>query len=173
LGCYYSRKSVNLLAFLFPICLLVGLIKLPWPALRAVIVEIPFYIAPASEVFLWGMPNVQAGFVGLLSAILLIVFLFGRVAFALVPLGQIVGWSLESSDNGILGYTVNVLASLTGVFLYTLLCFAYQAPPVWFAVSGILASTLFWKAPKLRWASGMAFLLCAGPCRARPQETQS
>ena len=162
LGCYFSRKSINLLAFVFPICLLVALIKLPWRALRLVIVEIPFYIAPLSEVYLLGSPDVQVGFITSLTATLLIVFLFALVAFAFVPLGQIVGWSLESSNNGILAYTLNVLASLAGVLLYTLFCFLYQPPPVCFSFSGIIASILFWKVPRLRWTSAAAFLLCVG-----------
>ena len=61
LGCYLSSKSINLLAFVFPVCLLVALIKLPWHALRQVIVEIPYFIAPTSQVYLWGMPAVHVG----------------------------------------------------------------------------------------------------------------
>ena len=162
LGCYLSRRTVNLLAFVFPVCLLVVLIKLPWRALRTVIVDIPFLIAPASQVYLWDNPGVPMGLVPALSAILLIVFLFALVVFVFIPLGQIVGWCLESSDNGISAYTVNVLASLAGIFLYTLLCFLYQPPPVWFAFSGTVASVLLWKVPRLRWTVAAAFLLCIG-----------
>ncbi len=162
LGCYLSRKSINLLAFVFPVCLLVALIKLPWHALRQVIVEIPYFIAPTSQVYLWGMPAVHVGITASLSAIVLIVFLFALIAFVFVPLGQIVGWSLEHSSNGILAYTVNVLASLAGILLYTLLCFLYQPPPVWFAFSGVVAAILLWKVPRLRWTSAAAFLFCVG-----------
>jgi SAM-dependent methyltransferase len=170
LGCYFSRRTVNLLAFVFPVCLLVALIKLPWPALRLVIQEIPFFIAPTSEVFLWGVPTMPAGSFASTAAILLIVLLFALVAFVFVPLGQLVGWSLESSGNGIVAYTVNVLASLAGILLYTLLCFAYQPPPVWFAFSGVIASLLFWKAPVLRWTSAAAFLLCVGLAALGPDK---
>ena len=162
LGCYLSRKSINLLAFVFPVCLLVTLIKLPWHGLRQVIVEIPYFIAPTSQVYLWGMPAVHVGITASLSAIVLIVFLFALIAFVFVPLGQIVGWSLEHSSNGILAYTVNVLASLAGILLYTLLCFLYQPPPVWFAFSGIVAAILLWKVPRLRGTSAAAFLFCVG-----------
>src|SRR5437762_6612218 len=162
LGCYLSGRTVNLLGFVFPVCLLVVLIKLPWRALRTVIVDIPFLIAPASLVYLWDNPGVPIGLVPALSAILLIVFLFALVVFVFIPLGQIVGWCLESSSNGISAYTVNVLASLAGIFLYTLLCFLYQPPPVWFAFCGIVASILLWKVPRLRWTVAAAFLFCIG-----------
>ncbi len=169
LGCYFSRKTINLLAFVFPVCLLVTVIKLPWPALRGVIWAIPFYIAPASEVFLWSAP-VQTGFFASLAAISLIVFLFALVAFVFVPLGQIVGWSLEASGSGILAYTVNVLASLAGILLYTLFCFLYQPPPVWFAFSGVIAAILFWNVSRLRWTVAAAFLLCIGLTSLGPEK---
>ncbi len=41
LGCYFCQRSINLLAFVFPMSLLVVLIKLPWPALRLVVQQIP------------------------------------------------------------------------------------------------------------------------------------
>ena len=169
LGCYFSRKSINLLAFVFPVCLLVAIIKLPWPALRQVIRMIPFYIAPTSEVFLWDTPG-QTGIFASLAAILLIVSLFALVAFIFVPLGQIVGWSLEASGSGILAYTVNVMASLAGILLYTLFCFVYQPPAVWFAFSGVIAAILFWKLPRLRWTAGAAFMLCVGLTALGPEK---
>ena len=160
LGCYLSRRAINLLAFLLPISLLVLVIKLPWAALRDVIQEIPYLIAPSSQLTLLGTPNVAVNFMGTLSAILIIVFLLALVAFAFVPLGQIVGWCLESSGNGILAYTVNVLASLAGILLYALLCFLYQPPAVWFAFTGISLSILLWRIPRLRRTSLVVFALC-------------
>src|SRR6266849_9015281 len=53
LGCYFCQRSINLLAFVFPMSLLVVLIKLPWPALRLVVQQIPYLIAPTSEIVLW------------------------------------------------------------------------------------------------------------------------
>jgi spermidine synthase len=159
LGCYLSGKAVNLLAFLFPIGLLVSLIKVPWPALRVVIREIPYLIAPSAQVLL-GTTDIPGNFAGSLSAILIIVLLFALVVFAFVPLGQIVGWCLEVSNNGILAYTVNVLASLAGILLYALLCFLYQPPAIWFAITGLVVSILLWKIPRFRWTSLAAFALC-------------
>src|SRR6266550_5379821 len=80
LGCYLSRKPIDLLAFLLPFSLLVSVVKLPWPALRNVIREIPYLIAPSSEMTLLGTPNVPVNFAGTLSAILIIVLLFALVA---------------------------------------------------------------------------------------------
>src|SRR5207245_617995 len=62
--------------------------------------------------------------------------------------------------NGVTGYTVNVLASLGGIALYTALCFASQPPAVWFIVAAILAAALFYPLPAGRVAVPAVLLLC-------------
>lgn len=171
-GCYLCRRKVNLLAFLVPVCLLVVLIKLPWPALRSVIQQIPYLVAQTSDVDLLGRPSLPMDLLASLAAILLIVLLFALVALAFVPLGQIVGWSLESAGDGALAYTVNVLGSLVGIVLYTLLCFRYQPPAVWFAISGIMCAILLRKLPRLVGTSAVAFLLCVGLVSLGPPAPQ-
>jgi spermidine synthase len=160
LGYYFCRRSVQLLAMLFPLCLLVILLRLPWPGLRFAIQQVPYYIALTSDFGLMGGPAVSKELFASLAAIILLALLFALVSFIFVPLGQIVGWSLESAPDGVLGYTVNVLASLAGIILYTLLCFWYQPPAVWFALGGLMLAVLLWRAPILRWTSVIAFLIC-------------
>ncbi len=93
-------------------------------------------------------------------AIAVIVPIFSLICFIFIPLGQLVGWYLENTSNGVLAYSVNVLASLAGIMLYTLLCFLYQPPVTWFLVAGLLLLWLLWSLPRLRWATGIAFLAC-------------
>jgi spermidine synthase len=162
LGYYFCRRSINLLALVFPLCLLVALLRLPWPALQSAIQQVPYFIALTPDFHLLGGPEVSKGLFASLIAIVLLAFLFALVSFIFVPLGQIVGWSLESAPDGILAYTVNVMASLAGIILYTLLCFWYQPPAVWFALSGLMLAVLLRKVPALRWTSLAAFLICIG-----------
>lgn len=158
LGCYLCRRAVNWLAFLFPLCLLAVLIKLPWQPEQAMIRQIPYFISRLSEAELMAKPT--AGSVwGMAAASLVITLLFGLVAFTFVPLGQLVGNFLESAQ-GIGAYTVNLLAGMAGIVLYTALCFFYQPPAIWFGCAGILTVALIWKIPRLRWLSAVAFLLC-------------
>ena len=72
----------------------------------------------------------------------MIIPLFTLIVMTLLPLGQLIGWHIENTTNGILGYTVNVFASLAGILLYSLLCFCYLPPAFWFAVAGGLAFIL-------------------------------
>jgi SAM-dependent methyltransferase len=168
LGYSFCRRSINLLAFAFPLFLVVSLIKLPWPALRFVVEQIPYLIAQTSDFDLFGAAITPAGVFGTLAAVVFIVLLFALVALIFVPLGQMVGWSLESASDGVLAYTVNVLASLAGIILYTLLCFWYRPPTIWFALAGLMFTLLLWKRSLLRWTVLVIFLLCLGFVRMVP-----
>src|SRR6201993_3419292 len=48
LGCYFSKRRINLLSLLAPLLTLALIIKLPWMNLRQLITELPAYIGAAS-----------------------------------------------------------------------------------------------------------------------------
>src|SRR5438874_4050437 len=56
LGCYLSRRRINLLAMLVPLLSLVLLVQLPWPALRILMRLIPTFIGASSEGAVWVVP---------------------------------------------------------------------------------------------------------------------
>jgi len=161
LGCYLSRRRINLLAMLVPLLSRVLLVQLPWPALRILMRLIPTFIGASSEGAVWGVPA-EFSFSLLAAAMAIIVPIFSLISVMFIPLGQLVGWYLENSTNGILAYSVNVAASLAGIMLYTLLCFFYQPPATWFSVAGLLSICLLWRVTWLRWGTGVALLICLG-----------
>ena len=55
LGCYFSKRRINVVAILGPLLLLALLLKLPWLPLRTAIQHLPSYIGATSETFLWDM----------------------------------------------------------------------------------------------------------------------
>jgi hypothetical protein len=57
LGCYLSRRKINLLAFLGPLMFLVLLVKAPFQSLRNVLTAIPIMLGSGSEVQIWGVPS--------------------------------------------------------------------------------------------------------------------
>jgi SAM-dependent methyltransferase len=160
LGCYLARRRISLLPLIMPLVTLAVVIHVP--GLRQLLGWLPYFIGPTSEVNIWGVPNlpVGTGLILFFGAVCVIVPLFSIVAFAFIPIGQLVGWFLENAPNGIFGYTVNVLASLAGIALYTLLCFLFQPPAVWFLLAGGMLVLLFWRLPRLRRASAVALLIC-------------
>ncbi len=161
LGCYLSRRRANLLAMLVPLLSLTLIVTFPWPGLRVLMRSIPAFVGASSESNLWGAPA-EFSFPLLAAAIAVIVPIFSLICFSLIPLGQLVGWYLENSGSGILAYTLNVLASLLGILLYTLLCFFYQPPVMWFLVAGLVMAFLLWKLPRLRWLTALAFMAMVG-----------
>jgi len=161
LGCYLSRRRTNLLTMIVPLLSLTLVVTLPWPGLRVLMRSIPAFVGASSETNLWGAPA-EFSFPLLAAAIAVIVPIFSLICFSFIPLGQLVGWHLENSGSGILAYTLNVLASLLGILLYTLLCFFYQPPMIWFIVAGLLLVFLLWKLPRLRWLTVLAFMATIG-----------
>lgn len=163
LGCYMCRRRISLLALLLPLGTLVLLIKCPWAPLRSLVRTLPSWLGWTSEVQIWGVPSLPASAetvgpfaMGLAAA----VALFSLVAFIFVPIGQLVGWCLENARRGILAYSVNVLASLAGILLYTLLCFLDQPPAVWFAIAGVVWLAIVRRVPAVRSASAAVFAAC-------------
>ncbi len=95
---------------------------------------------------LWQVPSVGNGWfllVVLIAAIAIIVPIFCLLTFVFIPVGQLVGWYLDKADNIVAGYTVNILGSLTGILMYTVLCFLYQPPRIWFLLAGAMMAVLY------------------------------
>lgn len=160
LGYYRCRRRVQLMAFIAPLLLLTILLKTPIPWLRKLLTELPALIGDGNEVHMWAAGTALPTTWKALFPVIIIAALFTVVATAFIPFGQRVGWYLENAPNGVAAYTVNVLASLAGITAYTLLCFLYQPPWVWFMVAGILAMVLFISSRKAFLTLGVTFLVC-------------
>jgi spermidine synthase len=159
LGCYRCRRNVQLIALIAPLLLLTIVVKSPISPLRWVLAGLPKLLGDGTEVNIWGVPNLPTNWTALL-AILVIVGLFTIIATAFIPFGQLVGRYLEEAPNGVAAYCVNVLASLIGIAAYTLLCFLYQPPSVWFLVAGMLSVAVFRRSRKTCIGLSAAFLVC-------------
>src|ERR1700688_3104822 len=67
---------------------------------------------------------------------------------------------LESAATGINAYNVNVLASLAGITLFTVLCFADTPPVVWRLVFAALLVAGLWKIRRLRGTTLILSVFC-------------
>ena len=160
LGCYFSRRRLQLMAMVVPLMGIMLFLKLPSSPGRQIIAFLPALIGAGTEVHLWGVPAMPVSWSGTFLALAIIAPLFALIAITFVPMGQLVGWYLEQASNGVSAYTVNVLASLAGILVYTLLCFFYQPPAIWMLVTGVLAIAVFWKQRHWRWILAAVFLAC-------------
>ena len=160
LGCYFSRRRVQLMAIITPLLLLALILKAPIPSLRRSISALPTLLGASVEVHVWGVPALPTNWWGMALALAFVVPLFALIATAFIPFGQLVGWYLENAPKGVSAYTVNILASLAGIAAFTLLCFLDYPPWAWFLVSGVFFVIAFWRSKQARIALTAAFLAC-------------
>ncbi len=160
LGCYLCRRRLQLSAIILPLLLLTAILKSPISPLRHTMSALPQLLGGGVEVHVWGVPAAPASWGGMFLAMAVVVPLFAVIATTFIPFGQLVGWYLENAPNGVAAYSVNILASLAGIAAFTLLCFLYQPPWVWFMVAGIFSLLVFWRHPAGRKALGATFLAC-------------
>jgi spermidine synthase len=165
LGCYLSRRRANVFLMMLPLVAIVLLVKLPWAPFREMVGHLPSFLGVFSEMNFWSVGRYEfSGYtvVGVVAAMTVVVIVFALVTFVFIPIGQFVGWYLENGKNGIWAYTVNILGSLAGILLYTLLCFLWLAPAVWLLLAGIMLVLLIWPVRWVRFATAMVFLCCVG-----------
>jgi spermidine synthase len=160
LGCYLCRRRLQLSAMIAPLLLLTAILKGPISPLRRTMSALPQLLGGGVEVHVWGVPAAPTSWLGMCAALAVIVPLFAVIATTFIPFGQLVGWYLENAPNGVAAYSVNVLASLAGIAAFTLLCFLYQPPWVWFLVAGSFSLLAFWRFPAGRKALAATFLAC-------------
>lgn len=159
LGCALCRRRVHPIATAMPLLFFTIFVAAPLPGMHDAVVNLTTLIGMTSQVQIWGIPVTPEAFnyTALVAAIAAVASLFGCIVFIFVPIGQVVGAILETAPRGPRGYTVNVAGSLVGILLYTLICFFYQPPAVWFLVGAVLFGVVFLRQRK-------AVLVFLGSC---------
>lgn len=160
LGCYLSRRRIQLAALTGPILLLTIILKAPISPLHRSLAALPQLLGASVEVHVWGVPAMPTSWMTVLLAIAFVVPLFAIIAASFIPFGQLVGWYLENAPMGVNAYTVNVIASLGGIVAFTLLSFLNQPPWLWFLLMGALSLMVFWRKSGARKIIAITFLLC-------------
>ena len=160
LGCHLCRRRANLLALLAPLLGVTVIVAAPWPALAMLTKNLQVFVGGLAEVETWGLatlPKTWQAWEGVLTLLAISLPLFALISFVFIPIGQMVGCYLERGGKGIRGYTVNILASLAGVLLFTLLSFFSQPPWVWLAGAGLLLAGLLRRSVRL-WSTAAVCL---------------
>lgn len=169
MGCYFSRKKINVLTMIGPLVYLTAVMKVPWPSLRALIATLPNMLGSSSNLQIWYAPAVDSQWVLMILALALTSPLFVMIALLFVPLGQLIGWHLENSADGLSGYTLNVAASLLGILAFATASFLNTPPAVWLGAAGMCLVGLLWKKPRLILTCGVGLLICMGLAAIAPR----
>ncbi len=160
LGCYLCRRRVQLMALTMSLLLLAVILKAPFSPLRSTINALPQLLGASVEVHVWGVPAMPTSWWGMLLAVSFVVPLFAVIATSFIPIGQLVARYLENAPRGVTAYSINVLASLTGIAAFTVLSFLNQPPWVWFVVGGSFLVAVFWRAARARKVVALTFAAC-------------
>lgn len=117
-----------------------------------------FLIYPGREdQFFWMVAEVSF-WVSLLGFIALVSLFFLMTLFLFIPLGLMVGEEM-AKFLPVKAYIVNILASLAGVWAFSLVSF-WQTPPwVWFGIALLGIGALYYLFGKLTWPVSTIFLL--------------
>ena len=156
LGCFFSKRKINLwLTFLMLSILLIA-ISMPFTVnvrpfssdIKKVSIHIfrdtPLLLSVFTDYNVWYNINayslknlISAVAVGITSTL----FVFLIILTMFIPLGQLLGSLLDRHENTIAAYSINIGASICGIWFFNGLSFAYCPPWLWFA--SFLAVSLY------------------------------
>jgi spermidine synthase len=153
-GCFTSQRRGSLWPSLAATAALVSAIAFPFPQWRHLLQIMSSILSYSSDAALWGgVSKLQrqdyiAVFVVCLVVVTLFLFL---LSVAMIPLGRWVGHYLQTANNTVAAYSINLLGSLIGIWLLAFFAFLWLSPPYWFVAAFLL---IVFSQP-LSWRSSM------------------
>jgi len=152
-GCFFSKKKENIL-------MTIGMLVLIALAVRSEpFRHITDMLSGFSDSVVWYQAVRTQNLVPALQGAALTLFLFLMILIGFIPIGQILGRLLDEHPNIIEGYSVNVLASLIGIWTFNLFALYYTKPWLWF-IFCLFVLFFFIPRPKANFLlAGMASIL--------------
>ncbi|MCP4704614.1 MAG: hypothetical protein GY865_08385 [candidate division Zixibacteria bacterium] len=140
IGCYLSNKKARLYISISALAVLILLIKLPLQVnidgqILHLFKDIPLLLSTFSDSIVWGESALQASFWVTLIGMSVTLILFTIIIFIFIPLGQILGSVFNEYKNSITGYSINVIASILGIWCFALLSFQNINPNYWLIIT--------------------------------------
>ena len=143
LGCYWAQRKKSLLFSLAAVAALVLLVEIPSDSWKGFLLVLSAMLSLSPDAAMWGFlqaTSISTGAFYVLFAASLVtvaVFLLLLVA-AMIPVGQWVGFYLDRARNPIHAYSVNLLGSLAGIWVFAGMAFLWLPPEYWFCVAFFL-----------------------------------
>ncbi|MBU1913075.1 MAG: hypothetical protein KKB22_06060 [Candidatus Omnitrophica bacterium] len=141
-GCYFSHKKINVLfSFLMLTISILAVKSIPF-------LRITDLLSGFSDSVIWSQDLISNNLIPALKGITLTLFMFGMVASIFFPLGQVLGSMFKAHNKIIVAYSFNILGSIVGIWLFSLLSFIYTPPLIWLILA-MVCGLLFIE--KKRW----------------------
>ncbi len=143
LGCFWAQRKKSLLFSLAAVAAFVLLVEAPSKLWKGFLTILSALLSLSPDANMWGF--LQLTGIGIWTFYLLFaaslvtaaVFLLLLVA-AMIPVGQWVGFYLDQARNPIRAYSVNLLGSLAGIWVFAGMAFLWLSPEYWFCLAFFL-----------------------------------
>lgn len=139
LGCFTCRKPVDLRPALVPLAFLSLLFAIP--VTREGIGMISIFLSATGDQLIWNSATItdfwlRAFYVALGLGVTYCLMVLVLDIF--VPIGRILGRLMDDHPKTIRAYSINIVGSLIGTWLFVLLSVFYQPPLTWFVILAVL-----------------------------------
>jgi spermidine synthase len=146
IGMFTASRPIEIKHSLVPLAIFLLLMAIP--ITRLALSSTSEMLSTLGDLVIWaGNEAFEGGerVVLLLAGLALTYGVLALIVDTFVPLGRILGRLMNASLNPIWGYSVNILGSILGTWLFVLLSFFYQPPFVWFLIAAaLLALFVLW-----------------------------
>ena len=144
LGCYWSRRRKSLPLSLAATTALVIMAQAPLDRWKNFLRLFSALLSLSPDADLWGyepvIRNLHGEGIVMMTALAIIavaVFLLLLVA-VMIPLGQWVGYYLDQARDPVGAYSINLLGSVAGIWVFAGMAFLWLPPEYWFGVACLL-----------------------------------
>ncbi len=149
LGAFYSRRKIYLSILGFGISLQLFLIWLPVEITIQgqayhPFKDIPLLLSAFTDSVIWYESDINLTILLTVLGLFTTIFLFTIILITFIPLGQLLGQLLDSHNDTIKAYSLNVAASIAGVWAFSLCSFLYAPAWIWFTIVLLTLSTLLY-----------------------------
>lgn len=159
LGCYWSDRRKSIFFSIAAIAALVVLVQTPIPMWKNFLMQISNLLSISPDSALWGNLRVFEGSAWALlfaASIVSVSAFLGLLIIVMIPIGQWVGFYLDSAANPVRAYSLNLLGSVAGIWIFAGMSFLRLPPAYWF-LAGI-AVLLLLQPLRLRYVIAVAVL---------------
>ena len=146
LGMFTASRPILLKHSLIPLMILLFLMAIP--VSRAGLAGISIMLASLGDLAIWSTGETSEGYRQILLVLLGLTLTYCVLILTVdifVPLGRILGRLMNVSSRPILAYSINIVGSIAGTWLFVLLSYFYLPPFAWFLVTAaLLAAFVLW-----------------------------
>jgi spermidine synthase len=138
LGCYHSARKKRYLFGVAALGTLVVLAEIPLARWKTLLEILSSALSLSTDAQLWSAlaaPSQTYVTIAFLASTVLVSGLLLLIIATMVPVGQWVGSYLNAAKNPITAYSVNLLGSIAGIWLFAGMAYLHLAPLFWFALA--------------------------------------